>query len=183
MISYVKKWIAAGVPIDGIGAQTHLMTGEAKNVPASLALLCAAAPQCAITEMDIVGAAPADYVTVIKACVDIPNCVGVTVWGVRDPDSWRAASSPLLFNAAYATKPAYSALVATIGAMTTNFSGPLVTTVALISKSSATTDSTYPTAASVAPKHTASVAPVALTTSVRSISSPLAAGNVTSTHA
>lgn len=127
MISYGKKWIAAGIPIDGIGAQTHLMAGEAKNVPASLALLCAAAPQCAITEMDIVNAAPADYVTAIKACVDIANCVGVTVWGVRDPDSWRAGSSPLLFNAAYATKPAYSALVATIGAMTESVSAPIAT--------------------------------------------------------
>jgi endo-1,4-beta-xylanase len=83
MVSYVKEWIAAGIPIDGIGAQTHLMAGEAKNVPASLAVLCAAAPQCAITEMDIVNAVPADYVTAIKACVDIANCVGVTVWGVR----------------------------------------------------------------------------------------------------
>lgn len=118
MISYVKKWIAAGVPIDGIGAQTHLMSGEAKNVPASLQLLCAAAPQCAITEMDIVNAAPGDYVTAVKACVDIANCVGVTVWGVRDPDSWRAASSPLLFNSGYSTKPAYAALVQTLGAMT-----------------------------------------------------------------
>ncbi|KAE9366320.1 glycoside hydrolase family 10 protein [Stipitochalara longipes BDJ] len=136
MISYVKKWIAAGIPIDGIGAQTHLMAGEAKNVPASLALLCAAAPQCAITEMDIVNAAPADYVTAVKACVDIPNCVGVTVWGVRDPDSWRAGSSPLLFNAAYATKPAYAALVATIGTMTASVSAPVATTAAPVSVAS-----------------------------------------------
>jgi endo-1,4-beta-xylanase len=119
MIKYVTKWIAAGIPIDGIGAQAHLMAGEAKNVPASLAALCAAAPQCALTEVDIVNAAPADYVTTVKACVDIANCVGVTVWGVRDPDSWRASSNPLLFNSAYATKPAYSALVQTLGAMPT----------------------------------------------------------------
>lgn len=98
MIKYVKKWIAAGVPIDGIGAQAHLMAGEAKNVPASLALLCAAASQCALTEVDIVNASPGDYVTTVKACVDIPNCVGVTVWGVRDPDSWRASNNPLLFD-------------------------------------------------------------------------------------
>ena len=118
MINNVKKWIAAGIPIDGIGAQAHLMAGEAKNVPASLALLCAAAPECAMTEVDLVGASPSEYVTAIKACVDIANCVGVTVWGVRDSDSWRAASSPLLFNSGYSTKPAYSALVATLGTMT-----------------------------------------------------------------
>jgi endo-1,4-beta-xylanase len=117
MASYVKKWIAAGVPIDGIGAQAHLMAGEAKNVPASLAALCAVAPQCALTEMDIVNASPGDYVTAVKACIDIPNCVGVTIWGVRDPDSWRASNNPLLFDSSYAAKPAYSALVATLGAM------------------------------------------------------------------
>jgi endo-1,4-beta-xylanase len=105
LIFYVKKWIATGTPIDGIGAQSHPMAGEAKNAPTSLALLCAAAPQCAITEMDIVNAAPGDYVTDFKACVDIANCV-VTLWGVRDSDGWKAASSPLLFNSGYSTKPA-----------------------------------------------------------------------------
>jgi len=118
MINNVKKWIAAGVPIDGIGAQAHLMAGEARNVPASLALLCGVVSECSMTEVDLVGASPSEYVTAIKACVDIANCVGVTVWGVRDSDSWRAASSPLLFNSGYSTKPAYSALVATLGTMT-----------------------------------------------------------------
>ena len=118
MISYVKKWIAAGVPIDGIGAQAHCQLNEAKNVPASLQALCAVASECAITELDIASASASDYVTVVKACVDIANCVGVTVWGVRDPDSWRAGSSPLLFNSGYSTKPAYAALVSTLGAMT-----------------------------------------------------------------
>jgi len=124
MIKYVKKWIAAGVPIDGIGAQCHLQTGEAHNVPASLTELCAAAPQCALTEMDIAGASPSDYVTAVKACVDTKNCVGVTVWGVRDPDSWRASNNPLLFNSAYAPKPAYSALIQTLGAMPTATGSP-----------------------------------------------------------
>jgi endo-1,4-beta-xylanase len=118
MISYVKKWIAAGVPIDGIGAQAHLVANEAGNVAASLKLLCAAAPECALTEVDIVQASSTDYVNTVKACVDIKNCVGVTIWGVRDPDSWRAASNPLLFNSGYSTKPAYGALVQTLGSMT-----------------------------------------------------------------
>ncbi|KAH7308815.1 putative endo-1,4-beta-xylanase C [Rhexocercosporidium sp. MPI-PUGE-AT-0058] len=125
MIKYVKKWIAAGVPIDGIGAQAHLMAGEAKNVPASFAALCAAAPECALTEIDIVNASPSEYVQTIKACVDIKNCVGATVWGVRDSDSWRASSNPLLFNSQYQTKPAYSALVATLGALPTVAASPV----------------------------------------------------------
>lgn len=117
MIKYVSKWVAAGVPIDGIGAQAHLMAGESKNVAASLAALCAVVSQCALTEVDIVNAAASEYVQTAKACVDIANCVGVTVWGVRDPDSWRASNNPLLFNSGFSTKPAYSALVATLGAL------------------------------------------------------------------
>lgn len=37
----------------------------------------------------------------------------VTFWGVRDADSWRRNSSPLLFNDEYGRKPAYDAVIAT----------------------------------------------------------------------
>jgi hypothetical protein len=154
MISYVKKWIAAGVPIDGIGAQAHLVANEAGNVAASLKLLCAAAPECALTEVDIVQASATDYVNTIKACVDIKNCVGVTIWGVRDTDSWRAASNPLLFNSGYSTKPAYGALVQTLGSMTATYKP---TTASPTSTAAPTSTSVYTTPAATSTVGTTSI--------------------------
>lgn len=72
MIKYVTKWVAAGVPIDGIGAQAHLMAGESKNVPASLAALCAVVSECALTEVDIVNAAASEYVQTVKVRTRLP---------------------------------------------------------------------------------------------------------------
>ncbi|CZT12355.1 hypothetical protein WAI453_001735 [Rhynchosporium graminicola] len=162
MIRYVKKWIAAGWPIDGIGAQAHLSAGESRNVAASFAALCAAAPECALTEIDIVNASPSEYVETVKACVDIKNCVGVTVWGVRDPDSWRASSNPLLFNSNYQAKPAYSSLVATLGALPAASTRPASTSTTLI----VTTSSAPVTTSSVAPPTTTSMIPPTSTLSV-----------------
>ncbi|KAK7181851.1 Endo-1,4-beta-xylanase F3 [Paraphaeosphaeria sporulosa] len=111
MAANVKKWVAAGVPIDGIGSQSHLSgVWPISDYPAALKLLCGSASECAMTELDIKGAAVSDYKTAVTACLDIKNCVGVTVWGVSDKDSWIKGSNPLLFDANFQAKDAYNGL-------------------------------------------------------------------------
>ncbi|KAL6705988.1 hypothetical protein ACN47E_006267 [Coniothyrium glycines] len=107
----VKAWVAAGVPIDGVGSQAHLANNwPIADFPAALKSVCEAVSECAVTELDIKGAAVADYQAAVRACLDVRNCVGVTVWGVRDQDSWRPSGAPLLFDEAFQAKEAYNGL-------------------------------------------------------------------------
>ncbi|PNS17036.1 hypothetical protein CAC42_5000 [Sphaceloma murrayae] len=120
LIARVQDWIAQGVPIDGIGSQSHLEAGtkfpSSTGSAAALKALCAVAPECAVTELDIRQAAPEDYIRVVEGCLAVENCVGITSWGIRDTDSWRASSTPLLFDDAFSPKPAYKAVMDTIAA-------------------------------------------------------------------
>ncbi|QRV95620.1 endo-beta-1,4-xylanase [Ceratobasidium sp. AG-Ba] len=111
----VKSQRAAGVPIDGIGSQSHLGAGGAGGVQAALQTLVASGvPEVALTELDIVNAAASDYTTVVKACLSVSNCIGITTWGVSDNYSWVSSSNPLLFNSSYQKKAAYNAVISAL---------------------------------------------------------------------
>ncbi|KAH7086158.1 endoxylanase-like protein [Paraphoma chrysanthemicola] len=112
----VKSWVAAGVPIDGVGSQSHLSgVWPVSDIPAALKLICADVAECAITELDVKGGAQGDWTAAFGACKNEAKCVGVTVWGTSDPDSWLGASATaLLFDANYQAKAAYNAVCAAL---------------------------------------------------------------------
>ncbi|KAG8940688.1 hypothetical protein FRC03_005177 [Tulasnella sp. 419] len=112
VVNLVKKLKAAGVPVHGIGTQAHLQAGGAGGVQAALTLLASAGVDVAITELDIQNAASNDYTTVVRACLNTPACVGITVWGCSDKDSWRASYNPLLFDDQCNPKEAFNSILA-----------------------------------------------------------------------
>ncbi|KAK1981190.1 glycoside hydrolase superfamily [Colletotrichum cereale] len=112
LIKKVDQWIGQGIPIDGIGSQSHLVPNISGNVKGALQLLATSrVSEVAISELDIDGAPPADYAAVVGACLNVSKCVGVTTWGLSDKQSWKSSAKPLLFDDNYEPKPAYNAIV------------------------------------------------------------------------
>ncbi|MCF6521907.1 endo-1,4-beta-xylanase [Streptomyces sp. JJ36] len=131
MYNLVRDLKAQGVPIDGVGLQAHLITGQ---VPSSLQQniqrFADLGVDVAITELDIRMNLPADagklaqqardYRTVVEACLAVSRCVGVTGWGISDADSWvpdvfEGQGAATMYDSGYNPKPAYDAVAQALG--------------------------------------------------------------------
>ncbi|MER7891620.1 endo-1,4-beta-xylanase [Micromonospora sp. NPDC094482] len=112
----VRDFKQRGVPIDCVGLQSHFNSGSPYpgNYRTTLSNFAALGVDVQITELDIEGAPAATYRNVVQDCLAVSRCTGITVWGIRDTDSWRASQNPLLFTGSGAKKPAYDAVLAAL---------------------------------------------------------------------
>jgi endo-1,4-beta-xylanase len=109
----VRDFKARGVPIDCVGLQSHFNSQSPVpgNYQTTLSSFAALGVDVQITELDIEGSGSAqadNYRRVVEACLAVSRCTGISVWGVRDTDSWRASGTPLLFDGNGNKKAAYS---------------------------------------------------------------------------
>jgi len=109
----VKDFKSRGVPIDCVGLQTHFTGGSSlpSNFQTTLSSFAALGVDVALTEADVTNASTTQYAGLTQACVNVSRCIGITVWGVRDSDSWRSSESPLLFDGGGNKKAAYTSVL------------------------------------------------------------------------
>src|SRR5690349_8694695 len=112
----VKDFKSRGVPIDCVGFQSHFGAGgPPSSFQTTLSNFAALGVDVQITELDIAQASPTAYANTVRACLNVPRCNGITVWGIRDSDSWRSGDNPLLFDRNGNKKAAYRSALTAMG--------------------------------------------------------------------
>ena len=113
--------------IDCVGLQSHFNDNPnsiiSNDLQANIQRFADLGVEVHITELDIdddlsnndIGAGQAEnYRKVVRACLNVARCTGITVWGISDSESWRASERGLLFtggNGNYQKKAAYTAVL------------------------------------------------------------------------
>lgn len=113
--------------IDCVGFQSHFNDNPnsiiTDDLQANIQRFADLGVEVHLTEIDIdddlsnndIGQGQAEnYRKVVRACLNVPQCTGMTVWGIADSESWRASERGLLFtggNGNYQKKAAYHAVL------------------------------------------------------------------------
>ncbi|MCA2183537.1 non-reducing end alpha-L-arabinofuranosidase family hydrolase [Nonomuraea cavernae] len=119
----VRDFKSRGVPIDCVGLQSHFNSNSPynSNYRTTIQSFAALGVDVQITELDIQGGSATTYANVTNDCLAVPRCTGITVWGVRDSDSWLGANtSPLLFDGNGNKKAAYTSVLNALNAADPN---------------------------------------------------------------
>lgn len=127
LVSLAADLVDRGIPIDGVGLQSHFIFGEPdwvryEQVMRELGDLGLAVH---ITELDVpVSPSMPDrdqvqrerYRRAVATCRAVPACRSITVWGVHDGHTWidgllGPGHAPLLFDPQGSAKPAFAGVV------------------------------------------------------------------------
>ena len=110
-----------GIPIHGVGLQCHFSVGEVDSVKLAKTIkrFADAGLKCIITELDMgVPSTTAanleeqarNYRVITDIVLNNDNCPSMVIWGIKDNDSWRTNSNPLLYDSGMGKKPAWYAV-------------------------------------------------------------------------
>lgn len=136
-LALASELVARGVPIDGVGIQTHgqlsltspFFPSDSESFAEYMRAFAALGLRLEITELDVplpllagasdpLAAQAEVYRRVVRACATASNCSAVTTWNVHDGRTWLdfvwptsilAPNEPLLLDASLRPKPAYFA--------------------------------------------------------------------------
>lgn len=111
----------ADIPIHGVGLQCHFSVGEVDSlmIDKTISRFEEAGLLCIITELDMGISSTSEenlleqarnYRVMTDIMLNHDNCPSMVIWGLKDDISWRSGSSPLLFTAQMAKKPAFYAV-------------------------------------------------------------------------
>lgn len=110
-----------GIPVDGVGLQCHFSVGDVDSVKLDQTIrqFGEADLKCIITELDMGVSSTStqnleeqarQYRIITDIVLNNPNCPNMVIWGLKDNDSWRSASNPLLYNSGLGKKPSWYAV-------------------------------------------------------------------------
>ena len=116
-----KRLRNSGIPIDGVGLQCHFSLGDVDSVRLAdnIRSFADLDMKCIITELDVGIPSVTDenleeqarcYRVITDIMLNNDNCPNMVIWGLKDNNSWREASNPLLYTAQLGRKPAWYAV-------------------------------------------------------------------------
>jgi endo-1,4-beta-xylanase len=143
MFSLAQSLLSQGVPLDGIGFESHFIVGQVpSDMQANMQRFANLGLDVAVTELDDRITTPAstanlqqqatDFASVVKDCLGVNRCVGVSASAVGDADStipliYVGQGAATMFDTNYNPKPAFFAVQTVLGgskALTLTNPGP-----------------------------------------------------------
>ena len=117
----VKHLQERNIPLDGVGLQCHFFIGDVDSVKLERTIRRFGEDglKCIITELDMgipstsakdLEEQARNYRVITDIVLNNDNCPSLLIWGIKDNDSWREGSNPLLYTASLGRKPAWYAV-------------------------------------------------------------------------